>query len=360
MVVFTPPYLIACSYQETTLSHDIIHSLSVYPTHLTPRNRTLSITHSNIIVSEPICMITEEKHLETFVTDRSTPILSQADIDGIETFLFFIGWPRSGHSIIGSMLDAHPNVIIAHEYTIFSRLIEDEENQLSNRSTLFNRLYKNSYKMANIGSRTSSRNKKGYTLSMEGTWQGRFTNLKVIGDKSGGRTTKMYGRNHQQIKELYQQLKATVKVPVKVVQVIRLIATQTLYMGCPIPITKINATATHRYTNFRILRRAITTLLKDSRALNNMVHDIGLSPLQVHSEDLIAQPVETISNICQFLNLDCSKEYLQMCAEKTFTKSSASRYLVTWDLSDVSALKQSIMKFPFFQRYNNTEGLVYV
>ena len=325
---------------------------------------TLSVvTHSDVIMSEhnstQSSVTKKEKPLKT---DRSTPILSQADIDGIETFLFFIGWPRSGHSIIGSMLDAHPNVIIAHEYAIFRRLIEDEDNQLRNRNILFNRLYKNSHKMANKGWRTSSRNSKGYTLGMEGTWQGRFTKLKVIGDKSGGRTTKLYGINHQQIKELYQQLKATVKVPIKVVQVIRnpfdMIATQTLYAGCPFPETKVNATATHKYTNFSILRRSIITLQKDSHAVYDMVHDIGLSPLQVHSEDLIARPAETISNICQFLNLECSKEYLQMCAENTFKKSSASRYLVTWDLSDVSALKQSIMKFPFFQRYNNTEGLL--
>ena len=27
----------------------------------------------------------------------------------------FIGYPRSGHSLIGSLLDVHPNAIVAHE-----------------------------------------------------------------------------------------------------------------------------------------------------------------------------------------------------------------------------------------------------
>ena len=27
----------------------------------------------------------------------------------------FIGYPRSGHSLIGVLLDAHPNTIISHE-----------------------------------------------------------------------------------------------------------------------------------------------------------------------------------------------------------------------------------------------------
>ena len=35
--------------------------------------------------------------------------------DDIETYCMFIGYPRSGHSLIGSLLDAHPNAIVAHE-----------------------------------------------------------------------------------------------------------------------------------------------------------------------------------------------------------------------------------------------------
>ena len=35
--------------------------------------------------------------------------------DNVQTYCVFIGYPRSGHSLVGSLLDAHPNVIIAHE-----------------------------------------------------------------------------------------------------------------------------------------------------------------------------------------------------------------------------------------------------
>ena len=33
----------------------------------------------------------------------------------IRSFLMFIGYPRSGHTLIGSLLDAHPDMVIAHE-----------------------------------------------------------------------------------------------------------------------------------------------------------------------------------------------------------------------------------------------------
>ena len=40
-------------------------------------------------------------------------------INHVHCFLFFVGYARSGHSIIASMLDAHPNVVIAHKYALF-------------------------------------------------------------------------------------------------------------------------------------------------------------------------------------------------------------------------------------------------
>jgi len=43
----------------------------------------------------------------------------------------FVGYPRSGHSVIGSLLNAHPDMVVAHELNAlryvqagFSRLRE--------------------------------------------------------------------------------------------------------------------------------------------------------------------------------------------------------------------------------------------
>jgi hypothetical protein len=33
----------------------------------------------------------------------------------LRAFCLFIGYPRSGHRLIGALLDAHPDVAIAHE-----------------------------------------------------------------------------------------------------------------------------------------------------------------------------------------------------------------------------------------------------
>ena len=39
----------------------------------------------------------------------------EGDYQDIEKYCMFIGYPRSGHSLVGSLLDAHPYMLIAHE-----------------------------------------------------------------------------------------------------------------------------------------------------------------------------------------------------------------------------------------------------
>ena len=46
----------------------------------------------------------------------------QSVIDRVKTFIFFVGHPCSGHSIVGSLIDSHPHMVISHEYTLFQKL----------------------------------------------------------------------------------------------------------------------------------------------------------------------------------------------------------------------------------------------
>ena len=275
-------------------------------------------------------------------------------MDNVQSFLIFVGWPRSCHSIVGSMLDAHPNMVVAHEFFLFQSL--DKIPELRNRTSLYNRLYKNSYRVANTGWRTSTKDAKGYTLSMDG-WQGQFTDLRVIGDKSGGYTTKMYQTSSYKFKSLYNTLKAEVKVPIKVVQVIRnpfdMIATATLYNASPVrgQAEKVKASPSHKYVGFGYLSQSTSVVLQYADAMDVMFRDVGLSPHQVYCEDLIADPIGTISSICQYLEVDCSADYLQMCADKTYKNVSVSRDLVEWDRQTLHRVTASIKQYSFFERY---------
>ncbi|XP_078374375.1 uncharacterized protein LOC144657905 [Oculina patagonica] len=54
-------------------------------------------------------------------TNDETPFLSPAErlfkvYDEVETFVMFIGYPHSSHSLVGAILDAHPGIIIPHDH----------------------------------------------------------------------------------------------------------------------------------------------------------------------------------------------------------------------------------------------------
>jgi hypothetical protein len=109
-----------------------------------------------------------------------SPILPQDVIDNVRIFIVFLGYPRSGHTILGALMDAHPNMVISHQYNpcVHSRS--------SNKSRLFNEMYRNSYKNAMDinGARGQNYNKKNYTAYVANSWQGNYDKyIRVIGGK---------------------------------------------------------------------------------------------------------------------------------------------------------------------------------
>jgi len=73
----------------------------------------------------------------------------------------FVGYPRTGHSLIGSLLDAHPRIVIAHELDA----LELFQWGFSQRQ-VFHLLLENSRKMAAAG-----RSHHGYSYGVPNQWQ---------------------------------------------------------------------------------------------------------------------------------------------------------------------------------------------
>lgn len=142
-------------------------------------------------------------------------------ISRIKRFVFFIGYGRSGHSIIGSLMDAHPHMIVAHATVpLFSRFSSfDKVSGNTWKSNLFDMLYENS-----VGDACGIRKNpdKGYTLEVEGLWQGRFDEyIEVFGERSGGKTTKEYLKDKAKFIQNYRKLKETLSMPTCVIFAVR-------------------------------------------------------------------------------------------------------------------------------------------
>jgi hypothetical protein len=111
------------------------------------------------------------------------PQLESRIWDGVKLVLLFIGYHRSGHSLVAALLDAHPNIVLADE-TRFLTVWQKFTNRTRTRDHLFRLLYERSVKLATKGERSSDNCDSthiGYKYHVPNQWQGHFDKAIQVG-----------------------------------------------------------------------------------------------------------------------------------------------------------------------------------
>ena len=314
--------------------------------------------------------------------------LPQNVIDRVKMFVFFMGYSRSGSSIVSSLMDAHPHMVVAYQY----RVIGNWNQNLSSRAYLYGELYEKSRQDATTGWRSKQNTAKSYTLHIDTGWQGRYDEyISVIGDKTAANTVGVFLRSKSHFSEVYTQLKETVgpEVSVKAVFNVRnpydIISTRVLYLN-PEGVhdilhrnstdednsvnSEIPATAFKLYmkkikesgdeqayedAKFRVadLKGPIRRVAREAKAISGMIDLVGSENVwQVHNMDLVNNPKATLMEMCEFFNVYCSADYVETCADSIFKSISKTRELVYWpQTAKQSVIDNVINAFPFFNRY---------
>ena len=94
----------------------------------------------------------------------------------VTTYCMFVGYPRSGSTLVGAMLDAHPKILIANE----ARALRFVRRGLS-RGLVYSILVESNQSFA----KADYQGFGGYTYHIPGQHQGRLEPVRVIGDKRG-------------------------------------------------------------------------------------------------------------------------------------------------------------------------------
>ena len=295
---------------------------------------------------------------ESFSPKQMYSPLGEEVISSVKKFVVFVGYSRSGHSIVASLLDAHPNIIIAHEYNLFRRW---KASRYQNRSFLYNELYRNSYNNAEKGWRSSIKNQKGYTLAVKDSWQGSFEKLLVIGEKSGAVTAQTYDNDPWLFIQALEELRHTIQVPIKVIHVVRnpydMISTRLLYADGKTRKSKVHATVDVKHVSPHNLSMQVNRTIHVVQNVQELLHNCSLSSQEVHSADLVLDPEHVMNNLCMFLGVECSQEYLKMCSDKIFVRQSQTRQLVEWPEELIDKVYQMIIKpYQPFWRYTFTSS----
>ncbi len=112
---------------------------------------------------------------QTTFDSLKIPQLQSRIWNGVKLVVLFIGYYRSGHSLVAALLDAHPNIILADEADAMRTWLEFP-NETKTRDNWFQILYERSYKLATIGERGTGNcySQIGYKYHVPNQWQGRF------------------------------------------------------------------------------------------------------------------------------------------------------------------------------------------
>ncbi len=299
----------------------------------------------------------------------SLPVLTDMDISQlvatVKKFVFFVGYARSGHSIIGSLMDAHPHVVTSNEFFLFSHFHElDRAPDRDWKKNLFDLLYNKSVKDAE---RIRANTKKGYTLAVEGQWQGSFDKyIEIIGDKSGGETTITYMKDKEAFKRNYEKLEREVSIPIRIIHAVRnpfdIISTKYIYTARrskdnhDLSKSELYA-ALKEKTSDGTLRMITSKSFKQFSAVGVMIEEVfgRENVLEVHNCDLVDNPRATISRIFQFLEVDTSEQYLDACAAKVFKSVSRSRDALEWSPKLIKMVEEKMKAYEkMFNRYSFT------
>ena len=93
----------------------------------------------------------------------------------VDTLLFFVGYPRSRHTLLASILDGHPHMIVANEKDMFARLVHSKQME---RNEMFDALVISSQSFMTGGKGKvmdgNLQNTSRFGFFMEGFWQATY------------------------------------------------------------------------------------------------------------------------------------------------------------------------------------------
>ena len=240
-----------------------------------------------------------------------------------ERFLFFIGYSRSAHSLVGSLLDAHPDVVVSHELHALNLIrrgasIDEVIRAIQYNSAFFTRF---------------GRGYMGYSYEVAGAAQGVSEGVRIVGDKKANGTTNALRRDPG----LVQRLRETLPGPFRFVHVIRNpfdnIASRADKVGVGADLAAygyfVNADVNAR------LREAHPDLVID-----------------VYLDDLTADPKGVLRDLAAGVGLtDVSESYLDVCAKLVFPDARRTRDRIQWPDGMLDAIREKLRGYDFLARF---------
>lgn len=258
-----------------------------------------------------------------FFSSAGKGLAQRKSFGDVEKYCMFLGYPRSGHSLIGALLDAHPNMVIANELDAFRYVYAR-----FTRTQIYSLILDHSHKFAQSGWR-----KRRYKYKIPGQAQGTYRALRVIGDKHGESSTL---RLHQ-CPGLWDRLQKVVCCPIHIVHVVRN------------PFDNISSIAKLKGWN---LEESITYYFSLCNTVQSIQQRVdGLRLFEFRHEEFVADPGDHLRRLCEFLGEGVTDSYIRACKNFVRPNPNRTRHSVHWREDLLELVQTRSVQYTFLNGY---------
>lgn len=245
------------------------------------------------------------------------------DFDRIDCYCMFIGYPRSGHSLVAALLDAHPEAVCAAELGALKYL-----HAGYSKHQLFYLLMKNAQLQEISGQYTW-----GYQYRVTGQYQGAWKQPKVIGDKLGsGATMRLKARPW-----LLNRLRRVIGTDIRFIHIVR-----------------------NPFDNIRSIAGMYSLGLDDSIgyyfSLCDSILELkkrisGSELIEFRYEDFIASPASHLLRLCRSFDLSEHDAYISACCAVVWPEPRLASQRSQWSDGQIRRVRDGVRRIPYLSGY---------
>lgn len=261
----------------------------------------------------------------------TSAVMARRDPDAfreVGAFCLFIGHNKSGTSLLGSLLDAHPDAVVADDMDALRFVAAG-----FSRDQICHLLAAGARRDFQKG-RVTARRVGAYSFLVHGGRQGSYRRASVVGDSTSGSTTRRLGEDPALLGRLRVMAGAAA---VRFIFVVR----------NPFdPISYIMVRGRRSFEN------AIDHYFTNCATALELRRRIGPDDvLTVHYEPFVSDCEARLRRVCDFLGLDPEPGYLTACAAIVRPTPQRERDRVAWDARRRAEVMERMRPFDFLDGY---------